>query len=459
MALPEVSHEEMHRVPRPLDLFAARSSQEQTRRSKWQDLVHMSELEMQRSMARFFAREGATAARRTSTQRWAAALCDPNILPTLSAHKLLNVHYKGFEFGCLEHVCKFAPRPPEPENVEDIWASCLADHGMLMLYTFEELRDLVKSQPESSIAIGYCRTSSEAKAGEERSSSLGRQKAGLKAIRGIIPIGFYYCIKGEPSYKGPREPERPASAMAFQTLQDSVALCLAFNRCMEPNKNLTAVGYLAIPEISRFSRRAKLGLEALELLSSMKVKLASSRDTIDYIAGGHELTSSSAFTFTVMLAKAQMERDDIKYRTNVGLARRWAAERQQSAFTNLIASTGGRRSMMHVYCFALVMLPRLAEHGPVNDQNVQGFVDGIVHWLAQPGESQACVMAYVDVPTTPKLWRQCVRRWEHDLTTWLAEQPAYTGSNAATLIREHVEHSKDAMQKAVRIRLSRGPVR
>ena len=114
MALPEVSHEEMHRVPRPYDLFAARSSQEQTRRSKWQDLVHMSELEMQRSMARFFARDDEDRARRTSTRRWAAALCDPSVLPTLSAHKLLNVHFKSFELGCLEHICRLPGPVPEP---------------------------------------------------------------------------------------------------------------------------------------------------------------------------------------------------------------------------------------------------------------------------------------------------------------------------------------------------------
>ena len=433
-------------------LFCFFLSDNQASRSRWQDLTNMTEAEMQRSMARFFAREGENRAKRSSTQRWAAALCDPTVQPTLSAHKLLGVHFKGFDLGCLEHVCKLPPAPPKPEEVEDIWASCLADHGMMMLYTFAELCDLVQAQPESSIAIGYCRTSAEAKAGEERSTSLHRQKAALKDLRGIIAIGFFYCLRGEASYKAFDDPDRPASALATKALQDSAELCLAFNQCFVPSKMMSTIEYLAIPDITRFSRDTRLGLEAVELLKSMNVKLASSRDSIDYIAGGQVMTSSSAFIFTIMLAKAQMEREDIQHRTSAGQTRRWDNHRKVSHFSSLLASSGGIRSHLHISDFALEVLPLLAQP---EHNSVQDVADHAADWLGQDGESQAAANAYIPRPTNMQDWRRRACKWKADLEAWLADQPDLTADNAAELIRAHILAIKGDMAKAVRARVAR----
>jgi hypothetical protein len=351
-----------------------------------------------------------------------AALCDAGLHPTASLQHLLGVTFKGAV--TFSTVVTFPTQPGElsSESQFALWETALAQSGLVQLRSSSEINDILKSSGATELAVGYCRTSDRSKAGDERSSSLHRQRTAIEQFKGLtncIVLGYAYNMKGEPSYVPMQSDERTTAKSLVRLLQNPKDLCDAFNRTFMPHKPFTRINLIVVETLNRFSRDTACALVDLDMLSGMGVRLCSARDSLEYDVATNRLTPSSRFTTTVLLANATFEREVVLHRTMVGKVRAQTQAAQISTLPMQTVSAGRASHCYHpafVGAFILKMIDAFQMH---EDAAWDQLVAEMNSWMAQGGEDQQVIDdMFHSAGTDAAITKKKVARWAGLYAQW-----------------------------------------
>ncbi len=338
-----------------------------------------------------------------------------------SLQQLLQVTFKGaVAFSTVVTL------PTQPEELSSelpfvLWEAALAESGLVQLRSSSEIHEIMKSTGVTELAVGYCRTSDRSKAGDERSSSLHRQRTAIEQFKGLtncVVLGYAYNMKGEPSYVPMQSDERTSAQSLVRLLQNPLDLCDAFNRTFQPQEPFTRISLMVVETLNRFSRDTACALVDLDTLSGMGVRLCSARESLEYDVATNRLTPSSRFTTTVLLANATFEREVVLHRTMVGKVRAQAQVTQKSTLP-MQGAVGRVSHCCHpafVGAFIFKMIDAFEMH---DDAALDHLVTEMNSWMAQGGEDQQVIndmfhSAGIDATITKKK----VARWAGQYAQW-----------------------------------------
>jgi hypothetical protein len=364
------------------------------------------------------------------------ALFNASLFPTSSLQDLLENRFKNINVADMFHACLTLPTAAPPEQDDPIveWESALAESGLLQLFEPSAIAQRL-TQSITHLAIGYGRTSDVQKAGEERSSSLHRQRTAIAEFAGVpgcLIVGFAYNMNGEPSYVPLCHDRRPVSKTLVTTLQQPTALCNAFNKAFCSGPGFASIDIVVVESLSRFSRDTLHGLADLNMLSRMGVRLHSARDMLDYDVSGF-LTSSSMFTTTILLASATYERALIDQRTAVGRSR--ALARTANTTTLPMSGVGhGRASHCSHPAFVQAFMFALVDAFQINSDAVwDELVDDMNTWMTQPSEERQLIAAMMGADV--QITKRKVREWSKKYADWLITEQLDAAADREEIFR------------------------
>ena len=271
------------------------------------------------------------------------------------------------------------------QNLEEQWDEVLEECGLRPILEVARIRKL-PAEGVADLALGYARTSDVKKA-HERGSSMQRQRLALTELRGCICVCFAYNGNGEPSYLPMGHERRPASAKLLQLLEDNSSLCTAFNQIFVPRSPMTTVRYMCLEALHRMSRETKFGLEDIDQLSSLGVRILCGQDHVAYVGDSNAVEPSCKLTVTIMLGNATYVRSQITHNTSAG---RTKAQRQAAASATIPyhGLLGARASAWHHPAFSLEFAHRaitLMEHHADDADAVTALLLDMSRWMAADG--------------------------------------------------------------------------
>ncbi len=336
-----------------------------------------------------------------------AALCDAGLHAASSLQHLLGVAFKGAVTFSTVVTLPTQPEELSSESQSALgeheklsskllfapWETALTENGLFQLHSSSEISEMITSSGATELAVGYCRTSDSGKAGDERSSSLHRQKIAIKQFRSptnCIVLGYAYSLKGEPSYVPLQSNKRPTSKSLVRLLQNPKDLCDVFNKTFFPLEPFTRINCMVVETLNRFSRDTMHALADLELLSNIGVRLYSARDVLEYESSTNRLTPSSMFTTSVLLSNATFERASVLHRTMVGKARAQAQAAQISTLP--IQTVSGKASHCSHPAFVGAFIFQMIDAFHMHDDTAWAqLVTDMNSWMAQGGEDQQLI--------------------------------------------------------------------